>query len=206
MDGPAAVANGDDAYGRDALTQLCQSAEWTASASLALARCALVAYPILNTLSEHGGVSRGWVRTDGDLVISIEEMLQVRSGASPAHLDACTTSGEPRTLPRTALGSMNLWLLGPRVRPLLQREFDRYPCQPKVDAHPPNTEFYLSTVLDRLRLSGELAIRLAGTADGWFGLTFAADLPAATRRMADLHREGHYADPLAAMVDPFRHC
>jgi len=206
IDGPAAIANGDDAYGRDALLQLRHSAEWTASApnepkvgTSELVKCALVAYPILGTLSEHGGVSRGWVQTDGDAVTSIDEIYEVRSTADEKALDGRSTAGQDYTLPRDALGSMNLWMLGPGTRRLLEREFDRH----QLDAA--DGEFLLSTVLDRLRETGELTIRLAGTATGWFGLTFAADLPAATRRMADAHRSGHYAETLAEMVDPFRH-
>ncbi|GAB5534287.1 MAG: NTP transferase domain-containing protein [Rubricoccaceae bacterium] len=198
IDGPAAVANGDDAYGRDALQKLYRSAKWTARSPDELARCALVAYPILSTLSEHGGVSRGWVQTDGDTVTSIDEIYEVRSTDDPARLSGRTTDGAPCFLPHDALGSMNLWMLGPGLTALLEREFDRYHLEASGD------EFLLSTVLDHLRASNELAIRLAGTADGWFGLTFANDLPAASARLAEAHRSGLYAEPLAAMADPFR--
>jgi hypothetical protein len=199
--GPAAIANGDDAYGRVALTQLRRSAEWTARSRAPdeLARCALVAYPILDTLSEHGGVSRGWVQTDGETVTSIDEIYQVRtSSREDGPLLGQTADGTECTLPRDALGSMNLWMLGPGLRALLEREFARH----QLDA--PSGEFLLSTVLDRIRETGELGIHLAGTANGWFGLTFAADLPAAKARMAEHHRTGQYAESLAEMVDSFR--
>ncbi len=202
IDGPAAIANGDDAYGRDALEQLRRSADWTASSRepIELVRCALVAYPIFDTLSEYGGVSRGWVQTKGAAVTSIDEIYEVRASSRDNNsLQGQSVAGEECFLPRDALGSMNLWMLGPGTRMLLDREFARH----QLDASA--GEFLLSTVLDRLRETGELAIQMAGTANGWFGLTFAADLPAAKRRMADAHRSGHYAKTLTEMVDPFRH-
>lgn len=199
IDGPAAIANGDDAYGRDALKQLRNSAQWTASPTdRERVRCTLVAYPILGTLSEHGGVSRGWVQTEGETITSIAEIYEVQATPESDALEGRTTEGATCTMPRDALGSMNLWMLGPGITPLLSREFDRHQLD---DA---GGEFLLSTCLDHLRASGELAIRIAGTANGWFGLTFAADLPAATTRMAEAHRSGHYAASLAAMVDPYR--
>ncbi|MEO0559688.1 MAG: NTP transferase domain-containing protein [Bacteroidota bacterium] len=198
IEGPAAIANGDDAYGRDALKQLNASAEWVANSTDGLARCTLVAYPILGTLSEHGGVSRGWVQTEGDTVTAIDEIVEVRSGPGGRQLEGLTTAGRTCVMPRDALGSMNLWMLGPGVHAPLRRAFETY------QRHPDAKEFYLSTALDRLRAANKLAIRVAGTADGWFGLTFADDLPAATARLAEAHRAGSYADSLASMVDPFR--
>lgn len=195
IDGPAAIANGDDAYGRDALRQLRQAAASVPESS-DLARCALVAYPIVSTLSEHGGVSRGWVQTSGRRVVSIDEMLDVRASSSGTLLGR-TTDCNPRTLPLDALGSMNLWMLGPGVRERLERAFNRY-------AYDTGAEFYLSNALDTLRRSDALAIHLAGTAEGWFGLTFAPDARAARNRLAAAHADGHYAGSLATMVDPFR--
>lgn len=189
VDGPGAIANGDDAYGRDALATLRRSAD-----NLRETEVALVAYPIAGTLSPHGGVSRGWVRADGEKVTAIHEMLDVRD--SEDGLVGRTVAGEEHAMPRDALGSMNLWMLGPGLRPLLSREFER---------HDGTHEFLLSEVLGRLVEAGEVAIRLAGTATGWFGLTFADDLAAARARMADLHRLGRYAGTLAETVAPFRH-
>lgn len=193
IDGPAAVANGDDAYGRDALRQLRQSASF-GTGSHGLARCTLVAYPIASTLSEYGGVSRGWVQTDGDRVVSIDEILGVRASSSGA-LSGQTADGESCSLPADALGSMNLWMLGPGVRACLERAFDAYSG---------DTEFYLSTALDDLRQSGELAIHVAGRANGWFGLTFPPDAPAVRDRLATAHAVRHYIGPLSTMVEPFR--
>jgi hypothetical protein len=192
IDGPAAIANGDDAYGREALVRLRRSADRMQAREPV--QVALVPYPIAGTLSEHGGVSRGWVQTDGEIVTSIDEVYEVQ--ADPGGLAGQLGGGQPVAMPRDALGSMNLWMLGPGLGPLLDREFARHDR--------PSGEFGLSTVLGRLRQSGTVEIRLAGEASGWFGLTFAADLPAAEARMMEAHRTGHYAETLAEMVDPFR--
>lgn len=195
--GHAAVANGDDAYGRDGLARLRASAEDTLSAGSGPARCALVAYPILGTLSEHGGVSRGWVRAEGERVTALDEIYEVRAGQSGA-LSGRSVAGAACVVPRDALGSMNLWMLGPGIRPLLAREFERH------EGESAEQEFMLSSVLDRLLAAGDITISLAGQSEGWFGLTFAADLPAAIARMAAAHDAGHYTTPLAGQVDPFR--
>lgn len=203
IDGPAGIANGDDFYGRAALTQLRQSADALSEEknSGEKVRCALVAYPIASTLSEHGGVSRGWVQTDGNAVTSIEEIYDVRADAGApesATLRGRSTSGEARTMPSDALGSMNLWMLDRGIGPILAREFA------VRQAADDGKEFLLSAVLDGLRASGDIAISVGGTAKGWFGLTFAADLPAAAERMAAAHAAGQYVDPLSRHVDPYR--
>ena len=58
-------------------------------------------------------------------------------------------------------------------------------------------EFALSTELDRLRELGQLAVRIGGRGEGWFGLTFAEDLAEARSRLQELHASNHYPATLA---------
>lgn len=199
LDGPAALANGDDAYGRDGLRLLLGAATRRLSPEASgVVPCALVAYAIRSTLSDHGGVSRGWVQTSGETVTTIDEMRQIVLAPEANGLVGETASGEKRALPLDALGSMNLWVLGAGLEPRLARAFEQH----RRDE--PDAEFALPTALSALQASGEVAIRVAGEAEGWFGLTFAADLPAARERLAEAHRRGLYPDVLATMVDSYR--
>ncbi len=198
IDGPAAIANGDDAYGRDGLACLWASAADVGRSEEKTVRCSLVGYPIAGTLSDYGGVSRGWIQTDGAVVTAIDEVHGVIASDGSGSLRGRFESGAKCVVPRDALGSMNLWMLGPGIRPMLSQEFDRH------QRSETESEFMLSSVLDRLRRSGRVSISVAGQSQGWFGLTFADDLPAARARMAAAHESGHYATPLALQVDSFR--
>ena len=201
IQGAVGLANGDDAYGREALTALrriCLDLSHTPSPPV---RTALVGYPMSGTLSAHGGVSRGAIETAGDgTVTSIREVLKVRPDpADDSRVIGETMSGTPVSLPGSAPASMNLWALGPGLAPLLVDAFRAWRESPTVD------EFVLTDVLDELRTSGQLEIRLAAEASGWFGVTFPADAESVGTRLASRHREGVYSTPLARMVDPYRH-
>lgn len=207
------VANGDDLYGPAALDLLHRAARRLADDVGAGGRGALVGYPMRTTLSDRGGVSRGWVRTagdDGERVVSVEEYLEVRragEGMTGRRVAAGAGAGPPAPLPPDAVASMNLWALDRRAVALLAGRLRRWRGSAAAgapaggggvpDAAARAAEFSLAPELDAARERGSLSLRLAGVADGWVGLTFPGDVEAVRRHLATPEMARRYPSPLA---------
>ena len=116
LDGPFALCNADDFYGRGAYAQLIaavRGAEVEAGAMAAggegqppLAR--VVTYPMLDTLSESGGVSRGFCEVaPPDTLVRLTEGLRMRrSGDRVLGHDV---QGRPVDVPLSTPVCTNLW-------------------------------------------------------------------------------------------------
>ncbi|AOS46044.1 MobA-like NTP transferase domain protein [Lacunisphaera limnophila] len=183
--GPFAVINADDFYGASAYRTL--SAHFAASADYAM-----VGYPLSQTLSEHGTVSRGLCATDaaGRLrgITEITKIEKTESGAR--YTDA---AGQAQQLTGEEIVSMNFWGFTPAVFPQLEAKFETFL---KSRGSDPKAEIYLPTTLSELNQSGEAKIALHRSEDAWFGLTYKEDLASAQGAIKALVAEGKYPAPL----------
>jgi NDP-sugar pyrophosphorylase family protein len=183
--GPFAVINADDFYGASAYRTL--AAHFAASADYAM-----VGYPLSQTLSEHGTVSRGLCTTDAaGRLRGISEITKIEKVSGGARYT--DTSGEPRQLTGDEIVSMNFWGFTPAVFPQLEEKFRTFLAERGQD---PKAEIYLPTTLSELNESGAARIALHRSADAWFGLTYKEDLPAAQAAIRALVAAGKYPAPL----------
>lgn len=180
-----AVINADDFYGASAYQSL--AAHFAASSDYAM-----VGYPLRQTLSEHGTVSRGLCATDANGRLKhITEVTKIeKAGEGARYADA---SGRTQTLAGGELVSMNFWGFTPAVFPQLETMFADFL---RKNAQDPKAEFYLPTALSTLNENGAAKIALLQSADGWFGLTYREDLPAAQKAIKALVAAGRYTAPL----------
>lgn len=197
LGGPFAVANADDAYGREAMVALKAALDEAADGDVVL-----VTYPAGSVLSRHGGVSRGWVRRvpadgGGDRV-EVVEIHELRRRTGCAMLEGVTEKGAPVAFPPDTPVSMNLWGLTPGAVAALRdgwkhfaRTLDEHP------AGPDRAEYALSTALTGLAAVGRVRLRPRTGGTDWFGMTFADDLPRVRERLRALHRRGVYPPRLA---------
>lgn len=182
---PFAVINADDFYGAAGYRAL--------AAHFAKSRdCALVGYPLRQTLSEHGTVSRGICAIEGpDRLRSITELTKIEKTADGArYTDA---DGLAHRLTGEETVSMNFWGFTPAVLPQLQGLFEEFLAARGAD---PKAEFYLPTALSTLNERGAANIALLRSEDAWFGITYREDLPTATNAVRDLVSTGRYPAPL----------
>lgn len=183
---PFAVINADDFYGAAGYRALARHF------SAAPGSCALVGYPLRQTLSEHGTVSRGLcaVAADGRLE-SITELTKIEQTASGArYTDA---AGHVQQLTGEETVSMNFWGFTPPVFDQLQRKFESFLVTRGGD---PKSEFYLPTAMSELNRSGHADVRLLRSDDAWFGITYREDLPTAQKTIGGLIAAGRYPAPL----------
>ncbi len=182
---PFAVINADDFYGAAGYRAL-------ASHFAASADCAMVGYPLRQTLSEHGAVSRGLCATgkDGRLV-SITEVTKIEKADTGArYTDA---AGAVHRLTGEEIVSMNFWGFTPAVFGQLERLFADFLARSGQD---PKAEFYLPTALSTLNQQGAARVALLRSEDAWFGITYREDLPAARQAVGALVKAGRYPAPL----------
>jgi NDP-sugar pyrophosphorylase family protein len=193
--GPFAVCNADDWYGPGAFRLL--AAHLRQEARAAPPVHALVGYRLDATLSEHGGVARGVAVTDPDgLLARLEEVREVRR--TPGGLTGTGADGTRRALVGDEVASMNLWGFAPAVLPVLMDQFAAFLDAADGD---PTPEFPLSTAMNAQVAEGRARLRVLVAPDRWFGMTFAADLPAVRDALAALVRAGTYPADLRAAFD-----
>lgn len=184
--GPFAVINADDFYGAGAYHALAGHFK-TADAGYAL-----VGYPLRQTLSEHGAVSRGLCRTDAQgRLRQIAEVTKIeKHGAGARYLDAAGKS-QPLTGDETV--SMNFWGFTPALFAQVDKLFAEFLAQHHTD---PKSEFYLPIAVSALIERGEASVALLQSPDSWFGITYREDLPAARAAIRSLIANGVYPERL----------
>jgi hypothetical protein len=186
VEGPFGVANADDHYGRAGYGALARHlAEHETDA-------ALIGYPLADTLSEHGGVSRGICATDADgfltRVVEAKEVRRAERG-----IVGVTVEGAPLELDGTEPASMNLWGFPHRVLAALERQWHGFLAAHGAD---PTAEFLLTSAVGEQVAGGDLRLRVLPVRADWFGMTFADDAPDVRRRIAELVESGEYPEHL----------
>lgn len=191
MDAPFAVINGDDFYGRPALTAM---AEYLKGQEPDGTDYAMVGYRLDRTLSEHGTVSRGIVsERDGWLESIVEHTKLRRDGEGVVSLDdsgalrAEFTGGEAT--------SMNLFGFTPAAMVQFEQEFASFLRESGGEA---KSEFYIPFAMNRLKERGEARMRVLRSDSEWFGVTYQEDRPEVVSRIRALVDRGEYPESLWA--------
>ena len=182
---PFAVINADDFYGAAGYRALAQ--HFAGSADYAM-----VGYPLKQTLSEFGTVSRGLCATDAaGRLRSITEITKIeKTGTGARYTDA---TGSARALTGEEIVSMNFWGFTPRVFAQLRVMFAEFQAKHAAD---PKAEFYLPTAISTLNEQGAAQVALLQSSDAWFGITYREDLPASQAAIGALIKQGKYPTPL----------
>lgn len=191
VDGPFAVINADDFYGRTAFAAICDFL----AADGDPCEHAMVGYRLSNTLTENGAVSRGvcQVSPDGYLAQIVERTRIEARGGAPAY-----TEDGGRTfvsLPADATVSMNLWGFRSSILPEMERGFARFLTE-KLPAAPLKAEYYLPSAPDELIHAGRARVRVLSTQERWFGITYPEDMAAVRAAVAAKKASGEYPEHL----------
>ena len=191
VEGPFAVINADDFYGRGALA--------AAGAFLAAAgdpdEHAMVGYRVENTLTENGSVSRGVCAADAEgYLVDIVERLRIESREGRAAYTE--DGGETWTaIPDGTPVSMNLWAFRPGVVPAFGEGFRAF-LTDTVPGNPLKADYYLPYVPKALIASGRARVRVLPTDERWYGMTYREDIDAVRAAIADMKRRGVYPERL----------
>jgi UTP-glucose-1-phosphate uridylyltransferase len=183
---PFAVINADDFYGADSFRVLAQHLR--TARDTGVADYSLVGYTLRNTLSDHGTVSRGVCRADGQGYLqSVVERTKIeKDGAGARFVDE---HGQWQRLTGDEPVSMNMWGFTPSVFENLRHEFEKFL---RARAHDPKSEFFIPTPVNDLISAGQARVKVLPTTSSWFGITYREDKPAVINSIQRLVAQGDY--------------
>ncbi len=185
IDGPFAVINADDFYGREAFESLASFFK-----NAAPNHHAMVGYTLKNVLSDHGSVSRGVATPDaeGYLKVMKEHTVIVREG------DKIISKNEGnQELNELVQVSMNCWGFQPEAFDLSEKMFVEFVEKNQKN---PGAEFYIALMVSELinRRLGKVHILPGGKT--WFGVTYKEDKEEVSQKIRDLVHQGVYPSKL----------
>lgn len=189
IQGPFAVINADDFYGREAYALAASAVRGAAAAGEAT----IVGMRLQDTLSQHGPVTRAIIETRGEQVTAITEMAGIV--AEDEKLRRVCFSRNSKNIPDVISVSMNFWVFPRGVLDELSSAFQRFLDDRTRAAE---AEFLLPDVVNDLVRRDRLTVRLVTARGPWLGLTHAADRDHVVAGLQRLAADGTYPAPLRA--------
>ena len=183
IDGPIAVINSDEFYGRGAFTTI----GGFLTGQHADNAYAMVGYRLHNAMTAHGSEARGVCELRDGYLTGITERTHIEKRGDDA---AFTEDGEHFTpLSGDTTVSMNFWAFTPRILDELAAEFPRF-LQESVSVNPLKAEFYLPTVANNQLAANRATVRVLHTDESWHGVTYREDLASVQESVAAMHAAG----------------
>ncbi len=187
IDGPFAVINADDYYGKsgyrilhDYLVEEHKPGEY-----------AMAAFILGNTLSDNGGVTRGIVAANGEGFVT--DVVETSNIEKKFDADGkMYAESEGNYIDPESYVSMNMWGFGADYIDLLKKGFVEFLGTKAVD-NPLKAEFLIPIHIGELLKTGEVSVKLLESRDSWFGVTYHEDKPYVVESFKKLIAEGAYS-------------
>ncbi len=192
VDGPFAVINADDFYGRAAFEALSGYLAHAEDKGGVYDYC-MVGYVLENTITEHGHVSRGVCTVDdGGFLVHIRERTHIERLARRI---AYTEDGVIWIdIPANATVSMNIWGFTPSLFGELER---RFPVFLHNNAHNlQKAEFFLPNIVGDMVQEQKARVSVLTSDAQWFGVTYKEDRPRVEQAIRALIQQGVYPEDL----------
>lgn len=189
IDGPFAVINADDFYGRGAFEKIAQFLNTSHDDDKY--RYAFVGYELHNTLTENGYVSRGVCVVDNDNYLqTINERTRIEKHGDKAEYTE-DDGASWVSLPKESYVSMNMWGFSKSILDELEKRFKVF-LDEKIPSNPLKGEFFLPFVVDELLAEGKATAKMLPTSDVWHGVTYKEDKPLIAKAISDMKKDGIY--------------
>jgi len=193
VDGPFAVINADDYYGKSAFSIIYNFLEKAIDDEKY--NYAMVGYIIENTLTENGYVSRGVCTLDeNDYLTGIKERVNIRkAGEGAEYIEDDGKTWIP--IPRHSIVSMNMWGFTNSILKELNIRFEKFLAE-KLKTNPLKAEFFLPDAVGNILKEGKGRVKVLRTPDKWYGITYKEDKERVVKAIAELKKEGVYPERL----------
>ena len=190
VNGPFAVINADDFYGRTAFEAIYRFLNEKHGEN----EHAMVGYRVENTLTENGSVARGVCETDGQgYLAGITERTRLESRPGGA---VFTEDGQEYTfVPAGTKVSMNLWGFQPSILREIEKRFPAW-LRENLPVNPLKCEYYLPLIPNALIQEKRGSVRVLDTQEKWYGVTYREDMPIVKAALRCLAEEGLYPMPM----------
>lgn len=194
IDGPFAVINADDYYGRHAF-QMAYDFLSENHEEDGIYRYMMVGYKLENTLTENGHVARGVCVTDEEgHLVKINERTHIEKrgeGAAYTEDDGATWV----EIPEGSTVSMNMWGFSASILKELKDRFSAF-LDANLESNPLKCEYFLPFVVDELLGEGKATVKVLKSMDKWYGVTYKEDKPVVVNAIQRMKDEGLYPQNL----------
>lgn len=189
IDGPFAVINADDYYGKEAFQLIY---DYLAShQDDDKYRYTMVGYELGNTVTDNGHVARGIcsMNEKGELMAIHERTrIEKRDGGIAFTEDG----GETWTaVPADTIVSMNMWGFTKSILKEIKEGFPAFLDKGLIE-NPMKCEYFLPTVVSDLLGEERATVAVLKSADKWYGVTYKEDKPVVVEAIQKMKDAGLY--------------
>ena len=193
VDGPFAVINADDYYGRDAFQKIYDYLSTHEDDDKY--RYTMVGYQLENTLTENGYVSRGVCEmNENSELVSVTERTRIEKkddGAAYTEDQGATWIA----LPKSSIVSMNMWGFTASFLQEIKNGFPAF-LEDGLQTNPMKCEYYLPKVVSDLLAADKATVTVLTSADKWYGVTYKEDKPFVVAAIKNMKENGLYPEKL----------
>ncbi len=189
IDGPFAVINADDYYGKETFKLVCNALKNAESEN----EFCMVGFKVENTLTENGHVARGVCQIDENgYLTDITERTKI---ARKDGKICFTEDGENWTeLAEGSTVSMNCWGFSSMMMKELKDRFAVFFKKNEADLS--KCEYFLPFVVDELLKEGKISVKVMDTTEKWYGVTYKEDKAVVMAALRQKVIDGIYPEKL----------
>lgn len=193
IDGPFAVINADDYYGKAAFREIYNQLATHYDGEKY--QYTMVGYELFNTLTENGHVARGVCSIDESHKLSdIHERTRIENHGGRAEY----TEDDGKTwvnLPGDTIVSMNMWGFTKSILKELEQRFVPF-LEKNLPENPVKCEYFLPFVVDELLKEGKAEVTVLKSVDRWYGVTYKEDKQKVMDAIQGMKDQGVYPEKL----------
>lgn len=193
VDGPFAVINADDYYGKECFKNMYRYMTEEMDMEKRPYDMCMSGFVLSNTLSENGTVTRGVCQANPDGTLKeVEETYEIQM--TPEGLFGADDDGNKIALDANQPVSMNMWGLPASFLDELEKGFPEFLAS--IPEGNLKKEYLLPQIIDKLVKSGQATVKILNTPDKWFGVTYKEDQEAVEKAIRGLVETGVYNEKL----------
>lgn len=194
IDGPFAVINADDYYGKNAYKMIYNFL--ASHEDDEKYRYAMVGYILENTLTENGHVARGVCVTDENhFLTDIKERTHIEKRPDGTSAYTEDDGATWTVIPEGSTVSMNLWGFSASMLKELKDRFPKF-LDENLSVNPLKCEFFLPSVVNELLAEGKATVEVLKSEDRWYGVTYKEDKEFVMNAIKGLKDNGLYPQHL----------
>lgn len=197
IDGPFAVINADDFYGRTSFAKIYDFLANTKDDDKY--RYSMVGFKVENTITENGYVSRGVCDVDNNnhLVEVIERTHIERIQKDGSDIIAYTEdNGDTwHEIKPGTLVSMNLWGFSRSFVDEIENGMVDF-LNKSIETNPLKCEYFIPYVVTTLLNEDKASVEVLSSDEKWYGVTYKEDKPMVEASIEALKQEGKYPNEL----------
>lgn len=182
IDGPFAIINSDDYYGREAFEIMYRFLKEEITDDC----FGMIGYPLDHTLTDNGPVTRGICKQKDGYLTDLYELKGVYHKDDKIYYK--DQNGQDKQV-ADSLVSMNFWGFNSSIYAYAKKQFQEF-LKNTTDLI--NSELVLSTAMSNIIQNENIRVKVLQTNSQWFGVTYPADKEAVKIQLAKFKAEDYY--------------